>query len=64
MLIYLEEKKTMIKHTVDRNSINDMVERGIKLHGHSGPYLNLGIKMGLLALDILEAKGILIFLQK
>lgn len=57
MLIYLEEKKTMIKHTVDRNSINDMVERGIKLHGHSGPYLNLGIKMGLLALDILEAKG-------
>ena len=47
----------MIKHTVERNNINDMVERGIKLHGHSGPYLNLGIKMGLLALDLLEAKG-------
>ena len=47
----------MIKHTVERNNINGMVERGIKLHGHSGPYLNLGIKMGLLALDLLEAKG-------
>ncbi len=47
----------MIKHTVDRNSISDMVERGIKLHGHSGPYLNLGIKMGLLALNLLEVKG-------
>ena len=47
----------MIKLTVERNNINDMVERGIKLHGHSGPYLNLGIKMGLLALEVLEAKG-------
>lgn len=47
----------MIKLTMERNNINAMVERGIKLHGHSGPYLNLGIKMGLLALDLLEAKG-------
>jgi formylmethanofuran dehydrogenase subunit E len=47
----------MIKLTVERNNINGMVERGIKLHGHSGPYLNLGIKMGLLALELLEAKG-------
>jgi len=53
----LGEEKIMIKHTVDRNSISDMVERGIKLHGHSGPYLNLGIKMGLLALNLLEVKG-------
>lgn len=47
----------MIKLTVERNNINGMVERGIKLHGHSGPYLNLGIKMGLLAMEVLEAKG-------
>ena len=47
----------MIKLTVERNNINDMVERGIKLHGHAGPYLNLGIRMGLLALERLEAKG-------
>ena len=47
----------MIKLTIDRNSIDDMLERGIKLHGHSGPYLNLGIKMGLLALELLDVKG-------
>lgn len=47
----------MIKLTVERDNIKDMVERGIKLHGHSGPYLNLGIRMGLLALDQLGAKG-------
>jgi formylmethanofuran dehydrogenase subunit E len=47
----------MIKLAVERNNINSMVECGIRLHGHSGPYLNLGIKMGLLALEILEVKG-------
>ena len=47
----------MIKLTVERSNVNDIVERGIKLHGHAGPYLNLGIRMGLLALDQLEAKG-------
>lgn len=47
----------MIKLTVERDNIKGMVECGIKLHGHSGPYLNLGIRMGLLALDQLDAKG-------
>src|SRR6056297_2465394 len=47
----------MIKLTMDRNNIGDMIDRGIKLHGHAGPYLNLGIKMGLLALDTLDVKG-------
>jgi formylmethanofuran dehydrogenase subunit E len=47
----------MIKLTLEYNNINSMVECGIRLHGHSGPYLNLGIKMGLLALEILEVKG-------
>jgi formylmethanofuran dehydrogenase subunit E len=47
----------MIKLVVERNNINNMVECGIRLHGHSGPYLNLGIKMGLLALEILGVKG-------
>lgn len=47
----------MIKLNAERNNINNIVERGIKLHGHAGPYLNLGIRMGLLALDQLEAKG-------
>lgn len=47
----------MIKLTLEGNNINSMVECGIRLHGHSGPYLNLGIKMGLLALEIMEVKG-------
>ena len=47
----------MIKLTIDRNHINQLVERGIKLHGHAGPYLNLGIRMGLLALEMLDVKG-------
>ena len=47
----------MIKLAVDRDDINKMVERGIKLHGHAGPYLNLGIKMGLIALHKLDVKG-------
>ncbi|MFA6622181.1 MAG: formylmethanofuran dehydrogenase subunit E family protein [Candidatus Caldatribacteriota bacterium] len=47
----------MIKLSVDQDNLDDMIERGIKLHGHAGPYLNLGIKMGLLALKNLKAKG-------
>ncbi len=48
---------SMIKFTIDRNDIDNMVERGVKLHGHAGPYLNLGIKMGLMALDKLDVNG-------
>lgn len=47
----------MIKLTVNRDDIGGMIDRGIKLHGHAGPYLNLGIKLGLLALDILDVRG-------
>ncbi len=47
----------MIKLSINRNNIDDMISRGTKLHGHAGPYLNLGIKMGLSALEILDAKG-------
>ena len=47
----------MIKLTVDRSDVNKMVERGIKLHGHAGPYLNLGIRMGLMALEMLDLNG-------
>lgn len=47
----------MIKLTMDRTDINGMINLGIKLHGHAGPYLNLGIKMGIMALDILNVQG-------
>jgi formylmethanofuran dehydrogenase subunit E len=34
-----------------------MIERGTLLHGHLGPYLVAGIRMGLLALRQLESPG-------
>jgi formylmethanofuran dehydrogenase subunit E len=34
-----------------------MIERGTLLHGHLGPYLIAGIRMGLLALRQLESPG-------
>lgn len=54
-----QQYSAMIKLTVERHNINinELVESAVKLHGHAGPYLNLGIKMGLLALELLGAKG-------
>lgn len=40
--------------TVD---LDRMVERGICFHGHQGPFLIAGIRMGLLALEILGSPG-------
>ena len=37
--------------------LDRMIERGIDLHGHLGPFLVAGIRMGLLALDLLESPG-------
>lgn len=34
-----------------------LIERGVAFHGHLGPYLVCGIRMGLLALDILGCSG-------
>ncbi len=34
-----------------------MIARGIHLHGHEGPFLIAGIRMGLLALDLLGSPG-------
>jgi formylmethanofuran dehydrogenase subunit E len=45
--------------TIDpRNAdLRAMVERGTSLHGHLGPYLVAGIRMGLLALRELDSPG-------
>jgi len=34
-----------------------MITRGIHLHGHEGPFLIAGIRMGLLALELLGSPG-------
>ena len=45
--------------TIDpRNAdLRAMIDRGILLHGHLGPYLVAGIRMGLLALRLLNSSG-------
>ena len=49
----------MEMNTIDPNSVylKDMIERGKEFHGHLGPFLVLGIRMGLSALKHLDSTG-------
>ena len=49
----------MEKLSINPKNVNldEMIERGTYLHGHLGPFLVAGIRMGLLALEILESSG-------
>lgn len=38
-------------------TLKELIDRGVKFHGHLGPFLVLGIKMGILALKKLNSKG-------
>jgi len=38
-------------------ALGEMIERGTLLHGHLGPFLVAGIRMGLLALTLLNTPG-------
>jgi formylmethanofuran dehydrogenase subunit E len=38
-------------------ALQEMIERGAEFHGHLGPFLVLGIRMGLLALKDLGSSG-------
>ena len=35
----------------------DLEERAIEFHGHDGPYMVIGLRMGLAALEMLDCKG-------
>ena len=48
------ERLTIDSKTAD---LDAMVEQGTLLHGHLGPFLVAGIRMGLLALELLESPG-------
>lgn len=41
----------------EKVSLKEMIERGIEFHGHLGPFLVLGIRMGLAALRELGSTG-------
>jgi len=45
---------TINPETVD---LNALIELGTKVHGHLGPFLVAGIRMGLLALELLDSPG-------
>jgi len=49
----------MDRLTIDPKAadLDAMVERGTLLHGHLGPFLVAGIRMGLLALELLDSSG-------
>jgi formylmethanofuran dehydrogenase subunit E len=48
------EKRIIDPNTVD---LDAMIERGTQMHGHLGPFLVAGIRMGLLALELLGSTG-------
>jgi len=48
------ETLTIDPRTVD---LDGLIDRGIHLHGHRGPFLIAGIRMGLLALELLGNSG-------
>ncbi|MBC7318006.1 formylmethanofuran dehydrogenase subunit E family protein [Candidatus Bipolaricaulota bacterium] len=43
---------------IDPNTnVRELFALGVRFHGHPGPFLALGIRMGLLALKLLESSG-------
>ena len=47
---FVEEPK---KRTLN----NKLEKRAIEFHGHDGPFMTIGLRMGLLALEMLDCKG-------
>ena len=45
--------------SIDVNELNidELIEKGIAFHGHLGPFLVVGIKMGIIALKELNSSG-------
>ena len=46
-----------VKTPKRRDWSDDILDRGIEFHGHGGPFMVLGIRMGLVALERLDAHG-------
>ena len=50
LLNFVEEPKQRIYN-------ESLEERAIEFHGHDGPYMVIGLRMGLTALEMLDCKG-------
>jgi len=46
-----------VENPKQRNYTRELEETAIQFHGHGGPFLVIGLKMGLHALKTLDAKG-------
>jgi len=46
-----------VKTPKQRNYTTQLEERATEFHGHGGPFMIIGLRMGLVALDILDARG-------
>lgn len=40
-----------------RTLTNELEQRAIEFHGHDGPFMTIGLRMGLAALNMLDCKG-------
>lgn len=47
----------LIEKPKQRVYTKELEERAIEFHGHGGPFMVIGLRMGLLALNKLDAKG-------
>ena len=45
------------KHSAPQHGFNEMLRRAAEFHGHLGPFLAIGVRMGLLATRILKSSG-------
>jgi formylmethanofuran dehydrogenase subunit E len=41
-----------------KSESKDLLKEGVKFHGHLGPYLALGLRMGIVAVRVLKPKGL------
>jgi len=51
------EVLNFVKTPKQREYTRELEERATEFHGHGGPFMIIGLRMGLAALDLLDSKG-------
>ena len=46
-----------VKEPKQRVYTDELEKKAIEFHGHGGPFMTIGLRMGILALELLDAKG-------
>lgn len=46
-----------VKEPKQRVYTDELEKKAIEFHGHGGPFMIIGLRMGILALELLDAKG-------